>query len=358
MASAQDVAARDTAAPAPVTDFEAEADIVVCGGGGGGLPSALFSRWLGNVVILLEKAPKLGGTAAKAAFWYWVPNNEPMRALGIADQRRGLPALRGAPVAAASSTIRTAPTLGLTSVGVRHVRGDLRQRLARSRIAARARARCVYRHCRVVPDYWAELPEDKAPRGRVLFPKDGLRACPTAAQSRSARWRAAARRDGVDIRTGHRVQKVVVDDKGAVVGVEASTADGMALRVRARKAVIFATGGFTHDPELRKNFLNGAAIRRLRGAHQRGRFRGASPRAVGAQLRNMNYAWMCPIVAREGDRKDDPGMIGMFSPTGDSMIFVNKYGKPRRQREARLQRIWRRPSSSGTPPWASIRTSR
>jgi len=33
MASVQDVAARDTAAPVPVTDFEAETDIVVVGGG-------------------------------------------------------------------------------------------------------------------------------------------------------------------------------------------------------------------------------------------------------------------------------------------------------------------------------------
>ena len=29
-----------------------------------------------------------------------------------------------------------------------------------------------YRHCDFVPDYWAELPEDKAPKGRVLLPKD------------------------------------------------------------------------------------------------------------------------------------------------------------------------------------------
>ena len=86
MASKPDVAARDTAAPAPAGGFEAEADIVVVGGGGGGLPSALFSLWLGNEVILLEKAPELGGTARKAAFWYWVPNNEPMRALGIKDE--------------------------------------------------------------------------------------------------------------------------------------------------------------------------------------------------------------------------------------------------------------------------------
>ena len=41
-----------------------------------------------------------------------------------------------------------------------------------------------------------------------------------------------------------------------VIGVEADTADGKTVRLKARKAVIFATGGFTHDVELRKNFLS------------------------------------------------------------------------------------------------------
>ena len=79
----RDVAPRESAAPAAPGNFEAEVDVVVVGGGGGGLPAALFSRWLDNEVMLLEKAPQLGGTAKKAAFWYWVPNNEPMRALGV-----------------------------------------------------------------------------------------------------------------------------------------------------------------------------------------------------------------------------------------------------------------------------------
>ncbi|PTT97311.1 FAD-binding dehydrogenase, partial [Pseudomonas sp. HMWF031] len=67
--------------------FDREHDIVVVGGGGSGLPTALFSRWLGNDVVVLEKAGSPGGTAAKAAFWYWVPNNKPMRDAGIVDDK-------------------------------------------------------------------------------------------------------------------------------------------------------------------------------------------------------------------------------------------------------------------------------
>src|SRR5258705_6908681 len=70
---------------AAVETFDAEYDIVVCGGGGAGLPVALFSRWLGNKVVVLEKAATLGGTSFKAAYWYWVPNNAAMRKAGIPD---------------------------------------------------------------------------------------------------------------------------------------------------------------------------------------------------------------------------------------------------------------------------------
>src|SRR3954464_8627462 len=76
---------RESAAPASSGPADATADVVVVGGGGGGLPAALFARWLGDEVILLEKAPFVGGTAKKAAFWYWVPNNRSMREAGIED---------------------------------------------------------------------------------------------------------------------------------------------------------------------------------------------------------------------------------------------------------------------------------
>ncbi len=71
--------------------FDSEYDIVVCGGGGAGLPVALFSRWLGNKVLILEKAATLGGTSFKAAYWYWVPNNAAMRKAGMEDSTRGSP---------------------------------------------------------------------------------------------------------------------------------------------------------------------------------------------------------------------------------------------------------------------------
>jgi len=175
-----------------------------------------------------------------------------------------------------------------------------------------------------VPDYWSELPEDKAPYGRVLVPEGARESMSDGGQVGVRTMSEAARRARVDLRTSHRVQRVVTAD-GAVVGVEATTPDGTPLRVRARKAVIFASGGFTHDPDLRESFLSAPVYGGCAALTNEGDFvRIASN--VGAQLRNMNYAWTCPVplekvVARR------PDLSGMFSVAGDSMLFVDVTGR-------------------------------
>jgi 3-oxosteroid 1-dehydrogenase len=182
-----------------------------------------------------------------------------------------------------------------------------------------------YRHCAAVPDYWAEMPEDKAPTGRVLLPKDAKESMSDGGEVAIRTLSAAARRDGVEIRTGHRVQRVIVDDTGRVVGVEADTADGKSVRLKARKAVIFASGGFTHDAELRKNFLSAPVFSGCAAHSNEGDFVLIGT-AAGAALRNMNYAWMCPIVLEKA-MKRDPSLSGTFSPSGDSMIYVDRTGR-------------------------------
>jgi 3-oxosteroid 1-dehydrogenase len=181
-----------------------------------------------------------------------------------------------------------------------------------------------YRHCDSVPDYWAELAEDKAPKGRVLLPKDARETMSDGGEVAIRTMSAAAKRDGVDIRTGHRVQRLIRNGAGEVIGVEADTAKGK-KRLLARKAVVFCTGGFTHDVELRKNYLSAPVYGGCAARSNEGDFIYIAG-AVGAQLRNMNYAWMCPIVFEKAMARD-PGLIGTFSPSGDSMIYVNKEGR-------------------------------
>src|SRR5271166_7193072 len=88
MSQSHSIAPRRSATPVAPTSFDSEADVIIVGSGAGGLSAALFSRWLGNEVLLLEKASELGGTTRKAAFWYWVPNNAAMRAAGTKDPKK------------------------------------------------------------------------------------------------------------------------------------------------------------------------------------------------------------------------------------------------------------------------------
>jgi 3-oxosteroid 1-dehydrogenase len=312
---------RESAAPAGAGAFDAAADIVVVGGGGGGLPAALFARWLGDEVILLEKAPELGGTAKKAAFWYWVPNNAQMQAAGIEDPEEDF--LRyTARLARPQQYDPSSPTLGLSDWEHAQIRAIYESASPAAELLAERDA-LPYRWCEAVPDYWSELPEDRAPTGRVLVPEGARATMSDGGQVGIRTMSAAAERDGVEVRVSHRVQRLVVSD-GAVVGVEATGPEGT-VRVGARKAVIFATGGFTHDAELRANFLAAPVYGGCAALTNEGDFVRIGS-SVGAQLRNMNQAWMCPVPLESAVERR-PELSGMFSVAGDSMLFVDKTGR-------------------------------
>src|SRR3954468_2565030 len=228
---------RESAAPASPGPADATADIVVVGGGGGGLPAALFARWLGDEVVLLEKAPELGGTAKKAAFWYWVPNNRSMQEAGIEDPEEDF-LHYAARLSRPQHYDPASPTLGLSTWEHAQIRAIYESASPAAELLAERDA-LPYRWCEAVPDYWSELPEDKAPTGRVLVPEGARDSMSDGGAVGIATMSAAAERDGVDIRVSHRVQRLVIAG-GAVVGVEATRGDGERVRVGARKAVIFA----------------------------------------------------------------------------------------------------------------------
>jgi 3-oxosteroid 1-dehydrogenase len=315
--------ARKSAAPVKRSAFDVEADIVVVGGGGGGLASALFSRWQGNEVVLLEKADELGGTTKKAAFWYWVPNNKHMQSIGIADKKEDCIRYM-ARLSRPEAYDPEHPTLGMSQWEYDSYAAIYDNASPATELLAEKGA-LEYRHCDFVPDYWAELPEDKAPKGRVLLPREARDTMSDGGEVAIRMMGAKARADGVRIHTGHRVQRTVVNDNGAVIGVEADTASGKTVSFKARKAVIFASGGFTHDVSMRKNFLSVPVFGGCAARSNEGDFVNIGT-AAGAELRNMNYAWMCPIVLEKA-LNDDPALIGTFSPSGDSMIYVDRTGR-------------------------------
>jgi succinate dehydrogenase/fumarate reductase flavoprotein subunit len=314
--------ARQSPRPTRADRFDESFDIIIAGGGGVGLATACFSGWLGNKVLLLEKAPELGGTTTKAAFWYWVPNNEPMRAMGLKDRRDDC--LRYmARISRPEVYNPNHPRFGMSDWEYEACAAIYDNASKATELLSKKGA-LEYRHCPGVPDYWAELPEDKAPVGRVLVTRQARDSMSDGGVHAVRTMAAGAREAGVDIRTDHRVQRTVVNDQGRIVGVEADDANGQTQRFEARKAVIFATGGFTHDAELRQHHLAAPVKGGCAAITNEGDFVHIGT-AVGAHLRNMNYAWMCPVVFEKVVKKD-PTLIGTFSPSGDSMIYVDKNG--------------------------------
>ena len=309
------------AIPADGVEWNEEFDVVVIGTGAGGFSSALNSHRLGASVVMLEKAPEIGGTTKKTAAWYWIPNNSLMRADGKEDDK--LDAIRYmARLSRPQSYNPNDERFGMTEWEYATMEAFFdNASTAHDTLIEMGALKPMY--APDVPDYHSTLPENKAPYGRTLFPEDP-NGEPGKGPEMIRQLSAAAEERGIPIKTEHRVEAVVVDADGAVVGVVASN-NGREVAFRARQAVIFASGGFTHNKELRQNFLQASIFGGCAALTNEGDFVGIAT-ALGAPLYNMNYAWMAPMPL-EISLSGSPYTSGIFAVPGDSMIFVDKHGR-------------------------------
>src|SRR5213080_290420 len=296
-------------------------DVIVVGSGAAGFTAALTAAADGASVVVLEKAAMTGGTTRKSAAWFWVPNNRLMRAAGIDDPRDA--ALQYmARLARPAEYAPSQPTLGLpaeefAALEAFYDHGD--EALAALEELGALDVGGVMEF----PDYFAHLDEDVPKRGRSLWPaaaEGGQQGGHVLLEG----FHRAADRLGVEVRTSTPAVDLVLGEDGEALGVVVDGERGR-QRVRAERGVVFATGGFTHDPALRRDHLRGPYVGGCAAVTNTGDFVKLA-QAAGAVLANMQQAWSAPIVL-ERLQRDPGGVAGSFVIPGDGLIIVNRAGE-------------------------------
>jgi succinate dehydrogenase/fumarate reductase flavoprotein subunit len=304
---------------------DAEADVWVVGTGAAGWAAAIFAREAGASVELLEKGAFAGGTTRKSGGVYWVPNNPVMRAHGMQDPRDD--ALRYmARLAYPDLYSPEAPHLGLDAKSYAlletfYDRGaPVIDRL--QQLGVMESTFWPAWDGRPWTDYHADLPENRAPRGRGILPQRADGSAGDGADLIQA-FRRAAEARGIPLRLRHAARRLIVDDSGQVVGLEVATPE-RTLRLRARKGVVFCTGGFAHNPRLVRGFLRGVTWGSCEVPTNEGDFV-AIAGGVGARLANMkSAAWKQVVLEQVLAFSSIPN--GVSSIPGDSSLLVNRDG--------------------------------
>jgi len=337
-------------------NWHREADVVVLGSGGAALTAAIAAYDFGaQDVVILEKSGMVGGTTAMSGGMLWIPNNLYQQEAGIEDSDEDVVAYLDALAPGA---------LDPDTLGAFLERGPEMIRYFAEKTPVRFHAYADF------PDYQPYMPGAKAEGGRSLdneafsfeqLGKWAARVNPTkmaypvrgslmeaingtldeaTLAEREAHdyrglgqaligalFKAVLDRD-IPIEFEKRARKLVkAGDR--VIGVIAEDADGRDFRVRARRGVVIATGGFEWNETLVKAFLRGPLTGPVSVPENEGDGLVMAIEA-GAQLGNMQNAfWQQSVLEfKPQHRAAKPNyLLGSDERARPGAILVNRAGK-------------------------------
>jgi hypothetical protein len=309
---------------APERQWDRMADIVCVGSGAAACSAAVTAASAGAKVIVVEKMPFLGGTTGKSGGVAWICNHFGLRAQGIEDAKADAMAYM-CRFSFPQIYDPASPTLGLTEADYRLIEafydhGHKAIDHLQAVDAVRFKQFRLWGINEPAPDYADHLPENKVPTGRALEPAAGSGG--QGGGSLAMQLTDWLERHKVPILTETRVTRIVMED-GRAVGIEAET-NGKTLRIGARRAVIFGTGGYAHNLDLvglHQTALYGSCA--MPGST--GDFISIAG-AAGAAMGTLDGAWRTQVLFEETLESRELGVCAFFLP-GDSMVLVNKYGR-------------------------------
>lgn len=353
------------------SNWDMEVDVVVVGSGAGGLLSALVAAKNRADVLIVEKDAQWGGTSATSGGGIWIPGSDQARAAGFEDNL--------------DDAFRYVRALSAPNVPDANIRAYVDNAAAMLRWVT-ANTPVVYT-AQPYPDYHAENPGGSPTGFRTHLPEmfdgtllgDDLRTqrFPSPAASlfgylnwtfaetyqllyRSKGWamglarnmakywfdwplRFSSRKDrrltlGNALTGGLRVavnaagvplwlstpMRELVREDGRVVGLVVER-NGRPFRIRARKGVILAAGGFdknqamrdAHAPLYRSAPLSGGVTSNTGDAIRAGA-------AAGAATMNLHSAWAAPVFHVPGE---DRGRLVTIERALPGCIMINQKGQ-------------------------------
>jgi 3-oxosteroid 1-dehydrogenase len=312
-----------------VWDFET--DVVVVGTGTG-LVGGLAAAVGGLEVIALEKRSVAGGSTGHSGGVAWIPNNNLMSAEGIVDSRENAltyltrlaqgqadPSLLEAFVDAGPAMLEFVAANSPLSFRVSTIMGDN-------------------------ADYHPEWP-GAVKKGRSIEPiteRAGLFG-PELIEGLRQGFEQAGGQIFLETPAQKLVMREREDGVREVVGVEA-VRNGEPIRIRARRGVQLAAGGFDWDMEMKRHFLRGPTTYTLGASGNDGDgIRMAM--AAGADLRNMNEVWGISVYRGEAEPLMEHRMGATLNAEIEKRsagsIVVNQRGERFQNEAADYDSTWR-----------------
>jgi 3-oxosteroid 1-dehydrogenase len=319
--------------------WDEEFDVVVVGSGGGGMASALTAHHEGLTSVVLEKGSKFGGSTAISGGAIWIPNNPVLKRLGHDDSRDSiltyLTKLTEGTIdqarleayvdngPAVIELLERSPWMKWTwmqgypdyhpeleggrpggrsieskAINTRKLGEDekfQRPNSLKGPLGLWITGR-EYKDLAMAKRTWAGRRASLVAAWRVSSNAVVRRHMATGGRALAARLRLAMKDAGIPLYVKTSMTELVVEG-GVVVGVVVKHKETGERRIRARKAVLLACGGFEHNAQMRAAYLpEGAQQDFSSGAVQNTGDGILAGQALGAAVDLMDDAWWMPSI--------------------------------------------------------------